>query len=90
MNLKSAMEKPRFHNQLTPRHVFVENTFAKNKKKKLEKLGHMVSYHSDIITGVKASYLGICHVISVKHKTSQGSYIEAASDPRRRGEPDGF
>ena len=90
MDLKSANEKLRFHNQLSPAYVFVENKFAKNKKKKLEKLGHIVSYRTEIITGVKASYLGVCHVIGVKQKTSQGSYIEAVSDSRRQGEPDGF
>ena len=77
MDLKSANEKLRFHNQLTPAYVFVENKFAKNKKKKLEKLGHIVSYHTEIVIGVK-------------QKTSQGPYIEAASDSRRQGEPDGF
>ena len=90
MDLKSANEKLRFHNQLTPPYVFVENKFAKNKKEKLEKLGHIVSYHSDIITRMKPSYLGVCQVISAKQKTSQVSNIEAASDPRRQGEPDGF
>ena len=75
MDLKSANEKLRFHNQLTPPYVFVEN---------------IVSYHSEIITRMKPSYLGVCQVISAKQKTSQGSYIEAASDPRRQGEPDGF
>ena len=75
-NLSAAIACPRLHHQLCPNHVQIENNFKREYQEGLEERGHMVKKDS-----VMAVVQGIVR---------SGRYINATSDNRKGGKPDGF
>lgn len=79
MSLSSAIFHPRLHNQLYPNYTMVEEDetyqFQKDILDALEKKGHMIEKGPySVVQGIVRSRMA----------------IQATSDPRKGGKPDGF
>lgn len=72
----AAVSRPRFHHQWLPDRVYVEPSLFGRLKGPLQKLGHKVQ---------RRSYLSATQAAA---RTPQG--LQAASDPRKHGEPAGY
>ena len=74
--LSSAVPYPRLHHQLYPNHVQVEPDFPEEYRKGLEERNHEV---------VQSSSFAVVQGIFV-----EDGEIQATSDPRKGGKPDGY
>ena len=74
--LKEAVYRPRLHHQLIPNKVMVESDFPTDLRECLESRGHVIENN-----GTYAVVQGI-HVVN--------GLIQATSDPRKGGIPDGY
>ena len=75
--LSEAIPPPRFHHQLIPNQVSVEDGYPEDLQQSLVSRGHKV-----VTSGVYAVIQGI-HV-------GDDGLIHATSDPRKGGIPDGY
>ena len=75
-NLSEAISYPRLHHQLYPNLITVEKNFTEDFRNGLKKRGHVIEESSSfaVVQGIVES----------------GGYIHATSDPRKRGQADGF
>ena len=75
--LDEAINEPRFHHQLVPDVVCVQEDFSDEWRRGLEARGHVVKCASSRLAAVQA-------IVKEKGK------LAVACDKRKKGEPDGF
>ena len=93
MDIASAIIMPRFHHQLYPNIVFVEEAVPDEIRTKLRGLGHKISEKIEIIAHYPVSTLSRLNALVVEQKEySNGIIINAVSDKRAKGRPgpDGY
>ena len=77
LTLKEAVYRPQMHHQLIPNQVLVESDFPTDLRESLESRGHVIESSETYYAVIQ----GI-HVVD--------GLIEATSDPRKGGVPDGY